>query len=178
MLPTLHDNPEESLVVLGIDPGTQATGYALVEQQGENLSLLSSRCHYNATSDGHPKKLLHVHNELKAIVAKWRPSEVALEDFVFGNKQAAVAIGEARAVAILAAAQSDLPVFLYKPAEVKLAVAGSGGASKQQVQQMVQLHLSVETLPPSADATDAISIALGHIFKRTAQKLIKARTKT
>jgi crossover junction endodeoxyribonuclease RuvC len=120
---------------------------------------------------------LHIHDELKALVAKWRPNEVALEDFVFGNKQAAVAIGEARAVAILAAAQVDIPVYLYKPAEIKLAVTGYGMASKQQVQEMVRLHLELATLPPSADATDAISIALSHIFKRTAEDFINARAK-
>lgn len=171
----MQPSQRDKLTVLGIDPGTQATGYALVQEHNDSQALLSYGVITPSRKLPHAEKLLQIHTDLTAIIESQSPTEVVLEDFVFGNRQAAVAIGEARAVTILAAAQAGLPVFLYKPAEIKQAVSGYGRASKEQVQEMIRLHLRLDETPESADASDAVAIALGHIFKRNAQKTIEAR---
>ena len=112
------------------------------------------------------ERLLRIHETLADVIRDARPDEVAVEDFIVGHVRAAVAVGEARAAALLAAAQAGLPTTLYKPSEVKQFVTSYGRGGKEQVALMVQALLNLEELPAPADAADALAVALCHALKR------------
>jgi len=117
-----------------------------------------------------PERLRHIAAGLREVIERWQPAEAAVEEaFVAANKRVAIAMGEARGVALLAAAEAGLPVFEYSPSEVKQAVSGYGRGSKEQVQEMLRLQLGLEAAPQPADAADALATALCHIVRRRAE---------
>ncbi len=119
----------------------------------------------------------HIFRELCAIVERWRPNEVAVEDpFVGKNVRSAFAIGEARAVVLLAAGQAGLAVRPYAPAEVKLTVTGSGRSDKAQVQELVRVQLCLPAPPETADAADALAVALCHHLRQQAEARLAQAT--
>ncbi len=148
--------------ILGIDPGSQVTGYGLIE-------LIGSRCHYHdcgcirtASEQSLPERLKIIYTSLSRLIAAYKPDEMAVEQvFLNRNPDSALKLGQARGVAICAGVMADLPVSEYAPRRVKQAVVGSGGASKEQVQHMVCALLQLATRPP-ADAADALAVALCH----------------
>lgn len=149
--------------ILGIDPGTIVTGYGLIDCDGDELALVE----YGAISmkERSPigERLLSIHTELTGLIARHRPDAVAVEQpFVARNVRSALAIGRAQAVAMLAAAGSGIPCFEYTPAEVKQRVASHGASSKEQVQEMVRLHLGLGAVPEPNDAADALAVAICH----------------
>jgi crossover junction endodeoxyribonuclease RuvC len=102
---------------------------------------------------------------LRTLLDTYRPEAAAIEELFFGkNVTTAIHVGQARGVAMLAFAQAGLPVFEYKPAAVKQAVAGYGGADKKQMQEMVRMTLSLATIPQPDDAADAVAIAICHAY--------------
>lgn len=112
-----------------------------------------------------PERLLQLFNGLTQVIVDHKPHVMAVEQLFFArNVTNALAVGQARGVVLLAAAQHGIPVFEYKPTEVKLAVAGHGGADKQQVQTMVQMILSLDTIPHPNDAADALAVAICHVY--------------
>jgi len=148
-------------------------GYGLVEEAAGTFQAQD----YGAVIPPHkadlPERLRILHDGVRRLIDRWQPEEVALEDFVVGHVRAAVALGEARAVVILAAAQAGLPVYLYKPAEVKQLVASYGRGGKEQVQEMVRLLLGMREPPQPQDAADALAVALCHCFRRRARTLLE-----
>lgn len=160
--------PAFDITVLGIDPGLEVTGYGLIRAVGQSWQVKD----YGAVKVGQkrslPARLRYLHEAISDIIASGQPTEVALEDFVVGRVRAAVAIGEARAVAVLAASQRNTPVFFYQPAEVKQTVVGYGRGSKEQVAEMVRLHLGLAEIPQPSDVTDALAVALCHLMHRQA----------
>ncbi len=165
----------EDIVILGIDPGLRVTGWGIVGGAGQEFRALASGT--VAPDPGLPTeaRLHHIFRELCAVIERCRPAEVAIEDpFVAKNARSAFAIGEARAVGLLAAAQAGLPVRAYAPAEVKLAVTGHGRSDKAQVQKMVRLQLALAEPPKSADAADALAVALCHHLRRRTESRIGA----
>ena len=115
-----------------------------------------------------PEERLHqIFKELCDVIARWKPAEVAVEEpFVGANVRSAFAVGEARAIALLAAAQAGLAAGGYAPTEVKLAVTGYGRSDKTQVQELVRVQLGMVEAPKSEDASDALAVALCHHMKR------------
>ncbi|HEU4759056.1 MAG TPA: crossover junction endodeoxyribonuclease RuvC [Dehalococcoidia bacterium] len=168
-----RSGPAAPLTVLGIDPGLAATGYGVIlVEDGRHRALDFGAFTTPARAD-RPERLLRIHDALSDIIRAARPDEVAVEDFIVGHVRAAVAVGEARAVALLAAAQAGLPVSLYKPLEVKQFVTTYGRGSKEQVAAMVQALLGLDAPPQPPDAADALAVALCHCLKR-ASGLIEA----
>lgn len=150
--------------VLGIDPGTATTGYGVVEGQQGNLALVSYGAITTPASWALPQRLQHIYAQLRALLLQWQPDSAAVEELFFGkNAQTALAVGHARGVALLALADAGVPIEVYKPAEVKQAVAGYGNASKVQVQDMVQHLLGMPEPPSPDDAADALAIAICHL---------------
>lgn len=148
--------------VLGIDPGTAITGYGLVDYDGE-LRLVDCGAIVTPAGMALPQRLLAIHKALSAVIARFQPETVAVEELFFSkNVRTAMSVGQARGVVLLAAAQADLPIFHYKPSEVKLAVAGYGGAGKAQMQEMVRLLLGLEAVLTPDDVADAVAIAICH----------------
>ena len=149
------------MIVLGIDPGTARTGYGVVSGSGKSLRAVDHGCF--ETIDDRPlgARLLLIHEGISDLIETHRPEAVGVERLFFNkNVQTAFAVGQARGVVLLAAAQHGLPVIELGPHEVKLAVTGYGRATKDQVQRMVQLLLSMTELPRPDDAADALAVAV------------------
>ena len=151
--------------VLGIDCGTECTGYGVVELNTAN----ELRCiafggiklqRHAAMAD----KLRTIFRELSKIIEELCPEQVAIEDVFYAvNVKSALKLGQARGVAMLAASAHDLPVSEYAPLSIKSAVVGYGKAEKEQVQMMVSRLLRLEHIPEPADAADALAIAICHL---------------
>jgi len=154
------------VIVLGVDPGTAATGYGLVERGPGQHRLIE--CGVIRPPAGRPlgERLAVIFEELSAIVERSRPDAVAIEDvFIAGNVRSALVLGQARGMPLLVAARAGLEVAEYAPREVKAAIAGTGSATKAQIQLMVARHLRLKAPPQPADAADGVAIALTHILK-------------
>ncbi len=146
--------------VLGIDPGTAALGYGVIERTGSRLREVDHGCLTTSPDRSLPERLLEIHALVDELLALHRPDLMAVERLFFSrNVQTAMAVGQARGVVLLAAAQYGVPVREATPNEVKSAIAGYGGADKEQVQRMVQLVLGMRELPRPDDAADALAIA-------------------
>ncbi len=156
--------------MLGIDPGTAATGYGVVERNGSRLRAIEYGClETGPATQG--ERLVAIHAGIAELIGRHRPTLVAVERIFFSrNVQTAFSVGQARGVVLLAAAQSGLPIFEYTPNEVKMAVTGYGRASKEQVQRMVQTVLGLALVPTPDDAADALAVAicLAHSYRPTA----------
>ena len=155
-----------TVTVLGIDPALTVTGYGLVLAEGNRYTSI----HFGAVAPPAKapiaERLLRIHEAIAGVIRDHHPDEVAVEDFIVGHVRAAVAVGEARAAAVLAAASAGLPVTFYKPNEVKQSVTSYGHGSKDQVALMVQALLGLREPPTPADAADALAVALTHCLKR------------
>jgi crossover junction endodeoxyribonuclease RuvC len=151
------------IVVMGIDPGLAHTGFGVVRVAGGRMSAVDGGV-VDSSADAPPgERLSRIHESLAELIAWHEPAAVALEDLYFGkNVRSATAVGQARGVAMLAAAQAGVPCFDYTPQAVKMSVCGSGAADKQQVQHMVGALLSLPKPPESDHAADALAVAICH----------------
>lgn len=149
------------MIVLGIDPGTARLGYGVVERQGSRLTMLDYGCLETTNDRPLEQRLLIIHEGIDDLIKTHHPEAVGVERLFFNkNVQTAMAVGQARGVVLLVAAQHGLPVLEYGPHEVKLAVTGYGKAPKDQVQRMVQMVLAMEQIPRPDDAADALAVAV------------------
>lgn len=152
------------MIVLGVDPGAAVTGYGVVARAGDGTASLLE-CGVVRTSAASPlsDRLREIHDGLADVLARHAVDAVAVEGVFYSkNARTTVILGHARGAALLSAALRDLPVFEYSPAEIKNAVAGTGRATKEQVQFMVQRLLRLRTPPAPADAADGVAAALCH----------------
>ena len=161
------------MLVLGIDPGTAITGYGLVREEEDGLVLVGCGVITTPADQPLPQRLQAIYRGLTAIIGEHRPDQVAVEELFFSrNVRTALSVGQARGVVLLAAAEAGLPLYEYKPLEVKQTVAGYGGADKRQVQEMVRLLLDLEQVPEPDDAADAVAVAVCHIHSARMRALI------
>ena len=154
--------------ILGIDPGYGITGVGLIEAQRGNLQLL--RCGAITTPAGmdFSARLEIIYEDMRKLLQVSKPDAVAIEELFFGhNVTTAIGVAQSRGVILLAIRQAGLPVFQYKPMQVKQAVVGYGNATKHQVQDMTKRLLHLDALPKPDDAADAIAIALCHARSST-----------
>ena len=148
------------MIVLGIDPGTAALGYGIVERTGSRLREVDHGCLVTSPDLSLPERLLAIHSLVDELLGLHQPHLLGIERLFFSrNVQTAFAVGQARGVVLLAAAQHGVPVREATPNEVKSAITGYGAADKDQVQRMVQLVLGMSELPRPDDAADALAIA-------------------
>lgn len=163
------------MLVLGLDPGLAITGYGLVHETADG-KLQLVRCGTITTEAGEPtaERLLAMDHQLRALLEAHRPDRVAVEELFFcRNVSTALVVGQARGVILLEAARSGLPIFEYKPMEVKQAIAGYGKAPKSQVQEMVRLLLNLDHVPKPDDAADAVAVAICHIYNERFATLLE-----
>lgn len=147
--------------ILGIDPGTAIVGFGVIAVNGQNLRLVAYGCITTPAKTPQVIRLKHIYNELKDVIKKYQPDQVAVEQlFFYNNAKTALTVGEARGVILLAAAQNKLPVREFTPLQVKQAVSCYGKASKSQVQRMVKLLLNLSDIPKPDDAADALAVAI------------------
>lgn len=151
--------------VLGIDCGTEYTGYGVVEL-GHDGTLICLTCGAVKLSprDSMPARLSTIFKRLGAVIVEHRPDRVAIEDVFYAlNVKSALKLGQVRGVAMLAASSAGLEVAEYSPLSIKSAVVGYGRAEKQQVQHMVTRLLNLTEIPEPPDAADALAIAICHL---------------
>ena len=149
------------MIVLGIDPGTASLGYGIVERTGGRLRAVDYGVLKTSADLSMPERLLAVHVLMSDLIELHAPSIIGVERLFFSNNaQTALAVGQARGVVLLAAAEHDIAVREATPNEVKSAIAGYGAADKEQVQRMVQLVLSLPERPVPDDAADALAMAI------------------
>lgn len=152
------------MLTLGIDPGTATTGYGLIDEKSNRLAFVDHGVITTSRKDTSEARLRKIYTELKQIIIAYKPAAVAVEKLYFGaNSKTAIAVGQARGIALLTAAQMKVGVAEYSPLEVKMAVTGYGRADKKQVQQMVKTLLNLRDLPRPDDAADALAIAICHL---------------
>jgi len=150
------------MVILGLDPGSRHSGWAVVECTGGNDRAVAHGVIDLSGALDHPERLRTIYALTAEVIARHTPTEVAVEMPVFaGNAQALLKLGRAQAALVLAAVHAGLPVSQYTPAEVKKAVVGNGNAAKGQVGFMVRTLLNLDE-DPAEDAADAMAVALCH----------------
>lgn len=166
------------LRVLGVDPAVAgATGYGVIEYEGRDATLLRFGALKLPARATFASRLREIHRAIADLVHEFVPDAVAVESvFTALNMRTALKLAEVRGVVLLAAAQASIPTHSYSPREVKASVAGYGGASKQQMQQMVSSLLRLSSVPEPADAADALAVALCHAYLAQARERIAVAT--
>jgi crossover junction endodeoxyribonuclease RuvC len=152
------------MLVLGIDPGTAITGYGLVTEVGSQLQTAAYGVITTPSDWPLPQRLQKIYRDLTALIREHHPTEGAVEQLFFSrNVKTALAVGQARGVALLALAEGDVHIYEYTPLQVKQSVVGYGRAEKKQIQELVKLLLGLDTVPQPDDAADALAIAICHV---------------
>lgn len=159
-----------SKLIMGIDPGTNFMGYAILKTDGRNKKpglIVSGVITMNKISDPYIK-LQQIFKRTLRVIDDYHPDELAIESQFFGkNVQSMLKLGRAQGVAIAAALQRDIPIFEYAPLKIKMSVTGSGSASKEQIAGMLDKLMDIETSTKKLDETDAIAIAYCHFLQST-----------
>lgn len=170
--------------ILGIDPGIARTGWGIIEIQNSDLRPeLRSRefriqnygCVETSAKLEPSERLKQIYVKLTAIIKKYKPDVMAVEELFFNtNAKTAFIVGQARGVILLAASQKNLPISIYTPLQVKIAVAGYGRAAKFQMGQMIKTILRLNSIPKPDDVVDALAVALTHAFSQKMRLYDKA----
>ena len=152
--------------ILGIDPGTNILGYSVIEITGKAVSITCLGIIRLDKFESHYEKLKVIFEKISYFIEEYDPTAMAIETPFYGkNAQSMLKLGRAQGVAIAAAAVNLIPVFEYAPRKIKQSITGNGNASKEQVSDMLQNILKLETMPKYFDATDALGVALCHYFQ-------------
>ncbi len=151
------------MIILGVDPGIAIVGVGVIEYKANKFRVL----YYDAvTTRAHTpleERIVSVYEGVSTLMDTFRPDALSMEELFFNNNaKTAFAVGQARGVILLAAAQRHIPVFSYTPLQVKQAVTGYGRADKKQVQQMVKSFLGLRSVPKPDDVADALAMAVCH----------------
>jgi crossover junction endodeoxyribonuclease RuvC len=154
------------MIVLGVDPGTLATGFGVVGWRKGKLYQIHFGVVKNRSTDSMPIRLHTIYTHLVDVIERFHPDEFAIESAFYGkNVQSAMKIGHARGVSILAAVQNQIPTSEYAPREIKKAIVGNGAATKGQVAYMVRRLLNVKNEKMITDVSDALAVAICHIHR-------------
>ncbi|MDZ4781279.1 MAG: crossover junction endodeoxyribonuclease RuvC [Planctomycetia bacterium] len=154
--------------ILGIDPGLNITGYAVLEFAAAGPKLCEAGVVRGVTKKSLTARVHEIHLGVTEVIESWRPAAVAIEQLYshYKRPRTSILMGHARGVICLAAAQAGLPVISYSATQVKKLLTGSGRAPKEQVQRAVQRELRLDQLPEPADVADALAIALCHYHRK------------
>jgi crossover junction endodeoxyribonuclease RuvC len=153
--------------ILGVDPGSNCTGYGLVLGNGDTVSYVSSGTIAPTKKQSRYERIREIYAGIERVIRELEPTHFAIEDVFYSkNPRSTLVLGEARGAAILAATLAGLPIYEYSAREVKQSVTGNGAADKSQVSYMLVKILGLSATPQRMDETDAIAIAMCHAFKR------------
>ena len=151
--------------VLGVDPGLETTGYAVVDATGPARCVVEAGVVRSSAREALPRRLVALHDGIAEVLEQRHPDALVLEELYahYGHPTTAILMGHARGVICLAAEQAKVPVVGYLPTRIKKAITGRGHATKMQMQRMVQRLLSLPAVPEPPDVADALALALAHI---------------
>jgi crossover junction endodeoxyribonuclease RuvC len=150
--------------ILGIDPGIATTGFGIIQKQGNKIKAIDYGKIITTPKDKAPDRLKIIYKELKTIIKKHKPDVIAIEQLFFNkNTKTALTVGQARGIAMLSAANFNIPLYEYTPLQVKSAVVGYGRADKNQIKYMVKVLLNLKEAPTPDDTADSLAIAICHI---------------
>ena len=158
------------VITLGIDPGTTVCGFGVVDMENGVVKMIDAGCVRTPADGSDAERLQQLHQALRLLIAEHRPQRVGIERLFFQrNVQTAMTVGQARGVALLAAAEAGLPIDEPTPNEVKQTICGNGSADKAQVAAMVRRLLGVSLAGVPDDATDALAIAIGCAYRAASE---------
>jgi len=155
------------LRILGIDPGTAITGWAVVEEAKKKPRLIACGCVNTSKMKSDAERLVEIGKDIATLLKKYKPQEAAIEDlFFFKNLKTAITVAQARGVILYEIKKNLIPLFSYTPLQVKQALTGYGRAEKKQIQIMVKSILNLKSIPKPDDAADAVALAICHLNSR------------
>ena len=163
-------------IIIGIDPGTNVMGYGILGVKHHKPSLIAMGVIMLSKFDDHYMRLRRISERVASLIEQYLPDEMALEAPFYGkNVQSMLKLGRAQGVAMAAALVRDIPIAEYAPLKVKMAITGNGGASKEQVKEMLRRILNIDksVIDPHLDATDALGVALCHFYESSRPKAAK-----
>ena len=159
--------------ILGIDPGIARTGWGIIEVQRAKCKGQNYACIETSASLRSEQRLKSIYDSVINIIKEHKPNVLAVEELFFNtNAKTAFVVGQARGVVLLAASKSNIPVAIYTPLQVKIAVTGYGRAKKSQIGQMVKTILKLEKIPKPDDTSDALAVAITHAFSQKMRGLL------
>ena len=166
-------------IIIGVDPGTNITGYGIIHCEGNNIKLLALGIIDMRKKGGdHPDKLKKIFERILSLVEEFKPDEMAIESPFYGkNIQSMLKLGRAQGVAMAAALYREIPITEYAPKKVKMAITGNGNASKDQVKNMLERILNFTDAGGVIDATDGLALAVCHFFQKGLTKASPAKGK-
>lgn len=157
-------NPNRTVRVLGVDPGSDTTGYGVIDSDGRRYALVEFAGIHGPRHLSFAQRLLAISRKLEEVIERLSPQACAVEDTFYAvNVKTALKLGQARGAVLVAAARAGVEVFEYSPLEIKSALVGYGRAEKRQVQEMVRLLLGMKDAPEPLDASDALAVAICHV---------------
>ena len=151
--------------IFGIDPGIARTGWGVIEEVKGKISVVAYGCVETTPDKNISERLLVVYSEISELLEKYKPDALVIEELFFNtNSKTAFVVGQARGVMLLAGAKKNIPVSIYTPLQVKIAITGYGRAEKRQIGQMTKTILKLDNIPKPDDTADALAIAITHAF--------------
>ncbi len=165
----------ETIRILGVDPGLNTTGYAVIESNGKTLRLCEAGVVRGRSGGTLTQRIADVHQGIAEVIAELHPAVLAVEELYshYDRPRTAILMGHARGVICLAAAQAGIPVVPYAATQIKKILTGAGRASKAQVQRAIQLELGLKEPPEPPDVADAVAIALCHHYLKGVPRELK-----
>ncbi|NLU31680.1 MAG: crossover junction endodeoxyribonuclease RuvC [Clostridiaceae bacterium] len=162
------------MIIFGVDPGFAITGYGVIEYKGNRFRTIDYGVITTDAKTELPQRLHILSDRLQSLLEQYKPDALSVEELFFNtNLKTAIAVGHGRGVVLLTAAKAGIPVFEYTPLQVKQAVVGYGRAKKEQVQYMVKVLLSLDSIPKPDDAADALAVAICHAHSFTDVRIKK-----
>lgn len=160
--------------ILGIDPGYAIMGWGVVDVTGNKFKAIAYDSILTEAHSYMPDRLKYLYNSLMDIIAEYEPDEVSIEELYFNNNaKTAIFVGQARGVAVLACANSGIPIYEYTPLQIKQGLVGYGRADKKQIQQMVKVMLNLKEVPKPDDTADALAAAICHGNSAASRKRVE-----
>ena len=165
--------------IIGIDPGTATTGWAVVEEVKKNPRLIACGCINTSKFNSDAERLVEIGRDIGSLIKKYKPDEAAIEDlFFFKNLKTAITVAQARGVILYEIKKNGVSLSNYTPLQVKQALTGYGRAGKKQIQIMVKNILKLRSAPKPDDAADAVAIAICHLNSRMRERINRESERT
>ncbi len=165
-----HFNFKKEKIILGIDPGTNILGYGILKECNKNISNICYGVLKLGSYSDHIIKIKKIFERITSLINKYNPDEIAIEAPFFGvNVQSMLKLGRVQGVVMAIAVSKGIPIIEYTPKKVKVAITGNGNASKEQVAEMVKIHLNLKEIKSYLDASDALAIAITHSFQKNSK---------